>query len=109
MLPLHLETHRPFRRVATADGSRGFQPSDLGNKAKRVASRHRNPLRGNPGEDCDVNDSIVVDTHAPGDTLTFDTTFSLTQAGPRIGLKVYVVPTIGNEAGSATMTVQRPF
>ncbi len=108
MSPLHLETHRPLRRVATADGSRGFQPTDLGNKAKRVASRHRNSLRDNPREDYDMNDSIVVDTHTPGYTLTFDTTFSLTQADAQVALKVYVVPTTGNEAGSATM-IQSPF
>ena len=40
---------------------------------------------------------------------TIDTNFAINQAGAIISLKLFVVLTTDNEAGSAAMVVQRPF
>ena len=61
------------------------------------------------GADDDAEDFVVIATHGPGNTLFFDTDFSLNQAGAQIAHKLNAVLTTGNEAGSATMPVQRPF
>ncbi len=50
----------------------------------------------------------VVATNGPGATREFVTTFGLTQPGVRVSLKVYVILNPGNEAGSATVVIQRP-
>lgn len=65
-------------------------------------------LRGNPGNAYSDDDAVTIDTHLPGDAREFLTGFGLTQAGARVALKVYVVLTMGNEAGSAVMLVARP-
>lgn len=68
----------------------------------------RYELRGNPGPQYDEDDAVVIATNLPGDAREFETDFALTQPGTVVALKVYVVLTTGNEAGSATMVVQRP-
>lgn len=74
--------------------------------------KSRNPtryeLRGNPGDNYDDDDAIIITTHLPADPREFVTGFGLTQPGARAAFKVYVVLDSGNEAGSATMVVQRP-
>jgi len=64
--------------------------------------------RGTVGDYYDDQDAVVIATHAPGDPKEFVTTFGLNQAGVEIALKVFVVLTTGNEAGSAPMIVERP-
>jgi len=68
----------------------------------------RYELRGNPGEHYQDDDAVVVATHAPADPREFTTGFGLNQPGAQVALKVYVVLTTGNEAGSAALLVQRP-
>ena len=65
-------------------------------------------MRGNPGETYQDADAVVIATHAPGEALEFVSDFGLTQPGAQVALKVYVVLTTGNEAGSTAMVVQRP-
>ena len=50
----------------------------------------------------------VILTYEPADPREFNTNFGLTQSGTQVALKVYVVLTSGNEAGSALLVVQRP-
>jgi hypothetical protein len=69
----------------------------------------RYELRGNPGEHYQDDDAVVVATHAPADPREFTTGFGLNQPGAQVALKVYVVLTTGNEAGSAALLVQRPL
>ncbi len=70
---------------------------------------HSYQLRGSAGEDYDHENSVVLATNAPGAAREFVTTFGLNQPGAKIALKVYVILTTGNEAGSATMSLQRPL
>ncbi len=65
-------------------------------------------LRGTVGANYSEEDAVVIDSHAPADPREFVTTFGLTQPGARVSLKVFVVLTTGNEAGSATVVIQRP-
>lgn len=65
-------------------------------------------LRGNPGEAYSDDDAVTIESRLPGDAREFVSGFGLTQPGARVALKVYVVLTMGNEAGSAVMLVQRP-
>jgi hypothetical protein len=65
-------------------------------------------LRGNVGDEFSDEDAIVIATNAPGAPREFVTAFGLNQPGARVALKVYVVLTTGNEAGSGVMFVQRP-
>jgi hypothetical protein len=65
-------------------------------------------LRGNPGDDYDDDDAVTITTHTPTDPREFVTGFGLTQPGTRASFKVFVVLQTGNEAGSASMTVERP-
>ena len=60
------------------------------------------PPRGPP------EDVVVIATNAPDDAREFVTTFGLNQPGAEIALKVFVILTTGNEAGSAAMLVERP-
>ena len=60
------------------------------------------------GDHYSDEDAIVIATNLPGDPREFVTTFGLTQPGAEIALKVFVVLTTGNEAGSAAMLVDRP-
>ena len=69
---------------------------------------HSYELRGNVGEDYSDEDAVVIATNLPDAPREFVTTFGLNQPGARIAMKVYVVLTTGNEAGSAAMLVQRP-
>lgn len=68
----------------------------------------RYELRGNVGNHYSDEDAIVIATNLPLDTKEFVTNFGLTQPGAEIALKVFVVLTTGNEAGSAAMLVERP-
>lgn len=68
----------------------------------------RYELRGNVGDHYSDEDAIVIATNLPGDAREFVTNFGLTQPGAEIALKVFVVLTTGNEAGSAAMLVERP-
>jgi hypothetical protein len=68
----------------------------------------RYELRGTVGDHYDDQDAVVIATHEPGDPKEFVTTFGLNQPGAEIALKVFVVLTTGNEAGSAPMLVERP-
>jgi len=66
-------------------------------------------LRGHVGDDYDPDLAVVLGTNQPGDPREFVKTFGLTQPGARVVLKVYVILTTGNEAGSPAMSVQRPL
>jgi hypothetical protein len=68
----------------------------------------RYELRGTVGDHYDDQDAVVIATREPGDPKEFVTTFGLNQPGAEIALKVFVVLTTGNEAGSAPMLVERP-
>ncbi len=46
--------------------------------------------------------------HPPAEAQEFVTTFGLGMPGARLALKVFVVLTTDNEAGSATVVIQRP-
>lgn len=65
-------------------------------------------LRGNVGDEYSNEDAVVIATNEPGVPREFNVAFGLNQPGARVALKVYVILTTGNEAGSATMFVQRP-
>lgn len=68
----------------------------------------RYELRGNVGDHYSEEDAIVIASREPNEPREFVTTFGLTQPGAEIALKVYVVLSTGNEAGSAAMLVERP-
>lgn len=76
--------------------------------ASTDADLERYDLRGNPGTTYDDADAVVIDTHTPQDPLEIVSPFGLTQPGSKVALKIFVVLTTGNEAGSATMVVERP-
>ena len=65
-------------------------------------------LRGNVGDDYSDEDAVVIATNAPGAPREFITPFGLNQPGAKVALKVYVILTTGNEAGSAALFVERP-
>ena len=65
-------------------------------------------LRGTVGDEYSDEDAVVIATNAPGAPREFITPFGLTQPGAKVALKVYVILTSGNEAGSAAMFVERP-
>ncbi len=65
-------------------------------------------LRGSAGDDYNDEDAVVIATNAPGAPREFVTPFGLNQPGAKVALKVYVILTTGNEAGSAAMFVERP-
>ena len=69
---------------------------------------HSYELRGNVGESYSAEDAVVIATHGPGEPREFTVPFGLNQPGAEIALKVHVVLTTGNEAGSAALLVQRP-
>lgn len=68
----------------------------------------RYELRGHVGEEYHDEDAVVIASNLPEAPREFVTTFGLTQPGAQVALKVYVILTTGNEAGSAPMLVQRP-
>ena len=65
-------------------------------------------LRGTVGPQYREDDAVAVATNGPGAAREFVTTFGLTQPGVRVSFKVFVILNTGNEAGSATVVVQRP-
>jgi hypothetical protein len=65
-------------------------------------------IRGNAGDDYSDEDAVVIATNAPGDPREFTTPFGLNQPGAKVALKVFVILTTGNEAGSAAVFVTRP-
>ena len=69
---------------------------------------HSYQLRGNVGDDYSDEDAVVIATNAPGAPREFITPFGLNQPGAKVALKVFVILTTDNEAGSAAMFVQRP-
>ncbi len=68
----------------------------------------RYELRGNVGEDYNDEDAVVIASNGPGAAREFVTPFGLNQPGAQVALKVYVILTTGNEAGSGALFVQRP-
>ncbi len=68
----------------------------------------RYELRGHVGEEYHEEDAVVIASRLPEEPREFVSTFGLTQAGAQVALKVYVILTTGNEAGSAPLLVQRP-
>jgi len=60
------------------------------------------------GEEYQEEDAVVIATHGPNEPREFVSTFGLTQPGAQIALKVFVILTTGNEAGSAPLLVTRP-
>ena len=50
----------------------------------------------------------MIASHGPGAAREFITPFGLNQPGAKIALKLYVILSTGNEAGSAAMFVERP-
>lgn len=96
---------------APVNASAVFQAPDQAKvvyEASTDAALDHYELRGNPGTSYSDDDAVTIATHAPGDALEFLTGFGLTQPGTAVALKVYVVLTTGNEAGSAPMVVERP-
>ena len=69
---------------------------------------HSYQLRGSAGDQYDEEDAVVLATHGPGEPREFITTFGLNQPGAKVALKVFVILTTDNEAGSAAMVVERP-
>ena len=76
--------------------------------ASTDAMLHSYQLRGNAGDEYDDEDAVVIATHSPGDPREFITPFGLNQPGAKVALKVFVILTTDNEAGSAAMFVERP-
>jgi hypothetical protein len=76
--------------------------------ASTDATLERYELRGTVGDHYDEDDAVVIASHEPNEAREFITTFGLNQPGAEIALKVFVVLDTGNEAGSATMLVDRP-
>ncbi len=64
-------------------------------------------LRGTVGDHYDEEDAVVIATNAPGAAREFLTPFGLNQPGAKVALKVFVILTTDNEAGSAPMLVER--
>ena len=77
-------------------------------EASPDAMLHSYELRGNVGDNYSDEDAIVIATNAPGAPREFLTPFGLNQPGAQVALKVYVILTTGNEAGSGALFVQRP-
>jgi hypothetical protein len=65
-------------------------------------------LEGTNGDEFNQDDAVFLGRHEPNEANEFTVAFGLTQPGTAVALKVYVVLTTGNRAGSATMVVQRP-
>lgn len=65
-------------------------------------------LRGSVGDAYNEEDAVVLATHRPEDAREFVSTFGLKQPGAQVSLKVFVILTTGNEAGSTAMVVTRP-
>ena len=101
----------PGHTPASVDASAIFQApnsSKVVYSASNDLQLERYELRGNVGDHYSDEDAVVIATNLPTDTREFVTDFGLIQPGAEIALKVYVVLTTGNEAGSAAMLVERP-
>ncbi len=77
-------------------------------EASADAMLHSYQLRGTVGDEYSDEDAIVIASHEPGESREFVTPFGLNQPGAKVALKVYVILTTGNEAGSGAMFVERP-
>ncbi len=66
-------------------------------------------LEGTNGENWSDEDAVSLGSHLPGEPNEFTVQFGLTQPGTAIALKVFVVLTTGNRAGSAVLVVRRPL
>jgi hypothetical protein len=69
----------------------------------------RYELRGTVGERWDEDDAVFIASLGPDALREFATDFGLGQPGAEVSLKVFVVLTTGNEAGSAAMQIERPL
>ena len=69
---------------------------------------HSYQLRATVGDHYNEEDAVVIDTHGPNVPREFITTFGLNQPGAAVAFKVFVILTTDNEAGSATLLVERP-
>lgn len=115
-LPLLVETMPiltpvPGHTPDPVNASAVFEAPDqarVGYDASEDAMLDHYELRGNPGTAYNEVDAITIATHEPEDAREFLTSFGLTLPGATVALKVYVILTTGNEAGSATMLVTRP-
>lgn len=65
-------------------------------------------LEGTNGAVWREEDAVHLASHAPGAPNDFSVQFGLTQPGTAVTLKVFVVTTTGNRAGSAAVVVLRP-
>ena len=104
-------TPLPGHTPAAVNASAVFEAPDLsrvGYDASPDAMLQGYELRGNVGDDYSDEDAIVIATNGPGVAREFVTPFGLNQPGARVALKVYVILTTGNEAGSAALFVTRP-
>ncbi len=105
-------TPPPGHTPAPVNASAVFQAPDQAKivyDASPEATLARYELRGNPGEEYDEDDAVTLATHSPTAAREFLTGFGLTQPGTQASYKVFVILATGNEAGSATMTVERPL
>lgn len=103
-------TAEPGHTPQPVNASAVFQAPDQSKvvyDASDDAALARYELRGNPGDTYNDNDAVTILSHTPADPREFLTNFGLTQPGTQVALKVFVVLTTGNEAGSAVMVVER--
>ena len=103
-------TPLPGHTPQAVNASAIFQPPNAARvvyEGSNDLQLERYELRGTVGDHYDDQDAVVIATHAPGEPREFLTTFGLNQPGAEIALKVFVVLTTGNEAGSAPMVVER--
>ena len=104
-------TPLPGHTPGAVDASAVFQApasTKIVYTASSDALLERYELRANVGDQYNDEDAIVIATNLPEDPREFVTNFGLTQPGAEIALKVFVVLTTGNEAGSGPMIVERP-
>ena len=65
-------------------------------------------MEGTNGEAWNEEDAVYLGRHEPNEANEFTVAFGLTQPGTAVALKVFVVTTTGNRAGSAPVVVRRP-
>ena len=103
-------TPLPGHTPQAVNASAIFQPPNAARvvyDASNDLLLERYELRGTVGDFYDEQDAVVIASHAPGEPREFLTTFGLNQPGAEVALKVFVVLSTGNEAGSAPMVVER--
>lgn len=103
--PLPGHTSQPVNASAVLEGT---NQSKVVYDASTDSMLESYELRGSAGDEYNDEDAVVIATNAPGAPREFLTPFGLNQPGAKIALKVYVILTTGNEAGSAAMFVHRP-